>query len=53
LERIESMAGIKLERVSFPSEEDMQKAKSKCILKNFKILIMRFFKILEKMLKYF
>jgi hypothetical protein len=33
LERIENMAGIKLERVSIPSEEDMQKAKSKDILK--------------------
>ena len=29
MERIESMAGIKLERVPIPSEEDMQKAKNK------------------------
>ena len=33
LERIESMAGIKLERVPIPSEEDMQKAKNKDVLK--------------------
>ena len=33
LERIESMAGIKLERVPIPSDEDMQKAKNKDVLK--------------------
>jgi hypothetical protein len=33
LERIETMAGIKLERVPVPSEEDMQKAKNKDVLK--------------------
>lgn len=33
MERIESMAGIKLERVPVPSEEDMQKAKNKDVLK--------------------
>jgi ATP-dependent RNA helicase DDX21 len=36
VERIENMAGIKLERVPVPSEEDMVKAQSKGILKNIK-----------------
>ena len=38
VDRIENLAGIKLERVPVPSEEDMNKAKQKGILKNLKLV---------------
>ena len=36
VDRIEALAGIKLERVPIPSDEDMVKARTKGILKNLK-----------------